>query len=239
MTTHNPPRRKRSTLSRILRALTIAALLLILLAAGALFLIDRQTARPPAWWDQAGATAPDAPDVAAAVERGVTTVVHKPRDPDTTWQVEVTQAQLNAWFAHRFEQWMANQGEAWPDAAGHPRLALEPARVLIGVPLGGESSRRVVSASFLVNLDAEGALGARLHEVRIGNLAVPMGVLHAAITQAVGDAPEAAAAIEALLTGGPLLDDPSITLEDGRRVTLVALTIHDNRLVATCRTDPP
>lgn len=233
------PNRRRSNWRRVgLCALAIVCLLVVV--AGWLWWF---VAAAPAWWADAGRLAPDAVQRAEALERGLTRVLHEPRAPGERWSVSLSEADANAWFAERFTKWAANRGAPWAEAlrdgrVSPPRILFAPGSLSVGCVTSQGWGKRVISVTFRPVL-ATGDDGAeRLFisdgRVSMGRLAVDADAVSGLIERF--DSGRAAGSpgpdVSGFLSGRlPLVSPADFSLDDGRSVRLLAVTVEEGRLI--------
>lgn len=148
---------------------------------------------------------------------------------------------------------------AWPEQVEQVQVEFARGMIHIGArireskPKGGSSARtdtapsaaRIVSASLVPELAADGSLWMRAEGVGVGSLPLPTSLLLSsasagdmiALPQELRDLPETAALLRAFTGDTPLTVTPTLTLGDGRRVRVLAIRSEDGLLILTCRTE--
>ncbi len=159
---------------------------------------------------------------AEALERGAASALSQPRSGDGPWIVEIKEEDAAAWIAERLPSWLANRGERWPDAWTLPRVRFADGRVFIGVRGSGG---RILGASGELAVEA-GEIRIRSARVTIGLVALPARAMAGVITDELARG----------LIAGDRGVSASTTLDDGRRVSVERVEIHDGRLRFACRT---
>ncbi len=192
--------------------------------------------RPPAWWRAAGDVSPEAEIRGVEFENAMVREVTRVRDDPASWGFVVTDADVNAWLANRFEPWVASRGADEVLAVfGDPRVRLVPGGLEIGVagPLGG-----VVVGRFAITLE-QGGLECRPLGGRVGVLPIGASWLQDGLEllgPVLGDQDQAAVSIG---DAGVLRLRPEIPLSDGRTVRLEDLEIVSGELGVRFRTVGP
>lgn len=234
-----PPRK--SLLRRFLQAVLLLVLIFAVAIAGTVYL----ALSPPSWY------APPDPKAAESqgvkLENAVATQASLVRnDSNSTptslgheWSVSISQADANDWLASRLADWSRSRDIKLPSNLQHPQVAFAPHRITIAgqVTLGG--STRVVAIDFSPRIAAAGELYSQLAGARLGRLPLPIeSILQ--LDWEVGKEKVTPQNIHDILAGNrPLMQEPQVSLADGRRVQLLDISPTSGRLEIKCRTLPP
>lgn len=215
--------------------------LLIGVGAAGYWIWNRANAAPE-WYGPPDANDEEVAALAERVEYGLVETFHKIREPEETWTLRVTEAQLNAWLAARLPDWMRYEGDvAWPDALGAPQLNITPDGIEIGLAVssGGAASRVVVTR--LAPRVENGAVTFDLDRVGVGRLRVPgsTGAL-ADVVESLASAGMVDAAFQDELNRllVDALNGPTFELADGRTVEILDVTLEEGTMDLTSRTKP-
>lgn len=180
-------------------------------------------------------------------------------------------ARLPKWVANQGPQATPSSGQitqtakakartfAWPDQVEQVQVEFARGMIHIGArireskPTSAASANksdakiaaRIVSASLVPELAADGSLWMRAVGVGVGSLPLPTSLLLSsasagnmvALPQELRDLPETGALLRAFMGDTPLTVTPTLTLGDGRRVRVLAITPEDGLLILTCRTE--
>lgn len=228
----------------------VASVALGVLGLGTLLLVQVWwlSGRTPSWWASAVEVGPDAPRRADALERGFSAAVHEP-GRSGAWQVDFSERDANAWLAERLPRWLGNRGVGWPEGVSTPRVRFDRERITVGVALGGPDRGRVASLSFRVIVLDSGAVLFDGAHARVGMVALPSLPGEGAVRGLVesmdldpGTTPDGerldSAIVRAIRGERPVVDEPVLRLEDGRRVRLLEVHAASGRLRLTCVTEP-
>ena len=220
-------RRSRTRLLVWVRGGAAAALATVALLVGAAWW---SASAAPGWYRRAAVI--NDPALAAqraeALERGAASALSERRD-EAPWSVEVKEEDAGAWVEHRLPRWLANRGEEWPDGVDDLRLRFDAGRVLAA----GRVGSRVVSASAVVEVRA-GRVTLIEPRAAIGRLPLPMGIARGLAGRIGVGERELRAIVESLQgeSGWPATH----TLDDGRSVELLSITLEGGRARLVCRT---
>lgn len=205
------------------------------------------TAAYPGWWAESGRLPADAAERAEALERGITRAIHEPRAPDEPWTVSLTEADANAWLAHRMLAWAANRGMEWEsffsdDRAEPPRAHFEDGRICIGVVVRTGWGRRVLVVSFAPKVSADSTdrpiLLATDARFAIGRFSLDHRDARRGIIEnlPVRMSPE----VQGMLDGvQPIVSPAVLDLDGSRRISLLDLRVEPGRLLITSMTSSP
>jgi hypothetical protein len=210
----------------------------------------------PSWWIPADPLLPATVAQAEVVENsflGQVSLVRPPtippQSPDTwvseDWKVSLKQSDANAWLAARLPRWLSNRLHS-SDASLVPPVQVQflEGRMSLAVELAHSGRRQVVAVAFTPHIDVAGALWARDLSLSAGRVTIPadwsqslVDFRSSSLAQSIRD-PDFIPRLTAILNETePLLADPSLPLDDGRRVRLLELTPLPHRLVVRCRTE--
>jgi hypothetical protein len=220
--------------------LFVALVLVILLTAGMLGLW-RLTYMAPAWWSPPDPDDRQTEALAERVEYRLAEEAHKIRTEPSPWWIEIKQDQINAWLASRLPDWVAHEhGLQWPAEVGRPQVNLNEGGVSVGVDIETDVGTRYVVAHLAPRF-VDGELSLTLDSVSVGRMRIPgssvgsvMDRVRASGTGRFLDDPSVEALIAAL-EGGQAID-PTLTLNDGRRVRLLDVRCTRGALLLQCRT---
>ncbi len=147
------------------------------------------------------------------------------------WPDEIEQVQVE--FARGMIHIGARVSEVTEQAAGSPG---KPAVRVRGKP-------RIVSASLVPELAADGSLWMRAEGISLGSLPLPTSLLLSSAARAeslprqLRELPETARLLQALAGEVPLTASPTLSPGDGRRVRVLSIRPEDGLLILTCRTE--
>lgn len=208
----------------------------------------------PAWWREPAGDAAAQAAMAQALENGVVSVLSTARPEGAVWVAHVRTEDANAWLASRLPKWLAAQSPpiVWPREVESVQVGFEDGAIYLGARVRTAGDAHYLSVRVEPELRGDGSLWARATSVRIGRLVLPAGlVLSRAgrastigsallsgedLRAALATAPQAEAAVRALLGGLPVVREPRVRLGDGRTVRLTGVDARDGRLVLTCST---
>jgi hypothetical protein len=215
----------------------------------------------PGWWRIVRKNDPRTKETALLVENSVWNQIYLSREMTPVadaaeargigaeWTVSLKASDANAWLNERLPLWLANQHDQtpWPKELEEVQVDFGDGVIRVGAKLIQGGAERVVSATILPDLRADGALWMPASWVSIGRLAVPaewalrQAEEHKAdfIPVEVRDLPETVAAFRGFAGLAPIVQDAVIKLEDGRRVRLLKLRPINGRLEITARTERP
>jgi hypothetical protein len=187
--------------------------------------------------------------------------------PDGSWQseawsVSLQAADANFWLNSRLARWLSNREPSidWNAVLVQTLAEFHDGRIWIGSKIraggtaAGGGSARVVAAVLRPEVRADGTLWLTAEDFTVGRLSVPPGwvlpvggdsarsmLSHVAgvpgVTGNLRDSDSVADIAGALAGSHPLAQEPALRLADGRRVRLLAVSITDDRLDLTCRTE--
>jgi len=145
---------------------------------------------------------------------------------------------------------------AWPEQVEQVQVEFARGMIHVGARIrestsqvsrndSSKSAARIVSASLVPELAADGSLWMRAEGVGVGSLPLPTSLLLSsasagnmvALPRELRDLPETAALLRAFTGDTPLTVTPTLTLGDGRRVRVLAIRSEDGLLILTCRTE--
>jgi hypothetical protein len=213
----------------------------------------------PTWWRALCADDPVIMETARRLENGVFSELHyvRPSDPDLDehdptwrsddWTVSLRAPEASAWLTSRLPRWLTSYDEqvVWPADASQLQVAFVEDRIHVGIKVDVDGAPRVLSATLRPELDDSGAIWMRAGTVRIGRLGLPAswvlrdskGVIAAYVPTEFQSLEETEGMFSAFRGEHPLVIDPVLKLEDGRKVRLLALAAREGRLEITCRTE--
>lgn len=224
----------------------------VVAASACLLLGARLLETAPSWWAPPSPDDPDVLESARGVENALATTVHRIRElrprgtghASAPWTVRITTEQACAWLATRLPQWLTNRVRdfAWPDNLGPVQVFFLEDEIVFGVETGG----RVVSVHVRPRLDEHGRLLAPASHAAVGRFPLPARWLLSwadpdgrILTPSLAREPRVISVVRALAGEQPLLDEPVVTLDDGRQVRLLALDVAPGVLDLTCQTESP
>ncbi len=235
--------------------------LLLAVVIGVVFMASATLTRAaPSWWQNIAddnATA----ERARAVENATISQLYLvrraeprstgPTSPEgawvsTRWSVSVRESDASAWLTSRLPRWLAGQRTLpeWPEGLSQFQVRFQDGTIRAGVRTETRDGPRYVTATFIPEIDGEGALWLRAAWVHVGRLPVPAGWViggpsdpDSMLPPELLERPEAAMFLDVARGESPLAVEPSIALEDGRRVRLVDLRLRDGRAEVTMRTE--
>ncbi|MBY0111476.1 MAG: hypothetical protein K2Y21_01540 [Phycisphaerales bacterium] len=204
--------------------------------------------RTPSWFHPVNPHDPVLIDLAQRVENRVITQLYKYRgevDPATRatgepWTLTITQDEATAWLNCKLPDWVRNLDDSatWPSEISNLQARIDPSRLWVAAALRNSS---VASFGAAPRADDRGL---RLASARagIGSLSLPAswfgGTTRSLIEHAAGK-PAAARAWDLATGAAPLSEQPSIRLEDGRRVRVLAVELTPGTLTLRCQTEAP
>jgi len=213
----------------------------------------------PTWWRALRADDPATMETARRLENGVVSELHfaRPGDPDLDehdpiwrsddWTVSLRAPEASAWLTSRLPRWLTSYDErvVWPEDASQLQVAFVEDRIHIGIRVDVDGAPRVLSATLRPELDDHGAVWMRAGTVRVGRLGLPAswvlrdsrGVIDAYVPEEFRSLQQTEGMFSAFRGEHPLVIDPVLKLEDGRKVRLLALAAREGRLEITCRTE--
>jgi hypothetical protein len=210
---------------RFRRWLAAALIVAVIVSAGAVGLW-RLTWMAPSWWSPVDPDDQQTAQLAERVEYRLAEEAHKVRPEPKPWWIEIKQDQINAWLAARFPEWVAHaHGIQWPAEVGLPQVNVDTGAVRLGLYLKTDAGTRYVVAHLEPSI-VDGELALTLDGMSVGRLWVP-GSSVGTIVDRLADTEAgrflddpAVAALIGLLEGGRRID-PTLTLNDGRRVRVL------------------
>lgn len=227
----------RRTLVRIVIGLVVMAGAAALLG----WWLSRQN---PGWWRTVDAQAPRTQEVAQAVERGVTTLVHDKQPGATSaerqapWEMSIDQESASAWLCARLPRWVVNQGftDRWPDQIGQLQVAFDPGKIHVAAEIGPPEARRIYAATLAPHLNAQGELWLTATSFAVGRMPAPVSwVLGEAAARLPSD--DGARLVRILEGAEPLADRAEFRLADRRTVRIVGVEVQAGKLILRCRTE--
>jgi hypothetical protein len=195
----------------------------------------------PSWYAPPDANSVSVATVADDFEYDVVERVQRHRSPrDSDWSASISEQQINAWLANRLPKWIAHDSELrWPASLGMPQVKIEPNGISVAVPVGQNTPRTVV-ARFLPTLK-DGKMYLRVDHVAVGRISMP-GEPLANLVKAIDDVspetlndPSLKQAI-GLLSGEQAIE-PSLQLEDGRRIRVTRLQLSFRKIDVSAVTE--
>jgi hypothetical protein len=220
--------------------LLAALIAVVLVSAGALGLW-RLTWMAPPWWSPLDPHDGQTAALAERVEYRLAEEAHEVRPDPGPWWIEIRQDQVNAWLAARLPAWVAHtHGLQWPAGVGLPQVKLDTGAVRVGLEIRTESGTRYVVAHLAPDI-VEGELALSLDGISVGRLWIPgsaVGTVMERLRQTgVGkalDDPGFEPLIQ-VLDGGRRID-PTLTLNDGRRVRVLDVRCQSETLLLQAET---
>lgn len=211
----------------------------------------------PTWWRSPTPTDPVTIESARRLENGVVTELHyaRPAGPEASeeiwssdaWTVALGAPDANAWLTARLPRWLASSDDSvvWPEELSKLQVEFDEGRIHIGIEVGIDGMPRVLSATLRPSIDEDGRVWMRARTVRVGRLGLPAGwvlrdsdrIMTSYMPEELHGLPEARDMFSAFRGELPLVNEPVLTLEDGRRVRLLSLASRDGYLEITCRTE--
>lgn len=207
---------------RFQRWLAAALIVAVVVSAGAVGLW-RLTWMAPAWWAPLDPDDQQTARLAERIEYRLAEEAHKVRAEPKPWWIEIKQDQINAWLAARLPEWIAHaHGIQWPADAGLPQIDVDTGVVRVGLDIETDAGARYLVAHVEPSI-VDGKLALALDGMSVGRLWIP-GSSVAAVVDRLADT-----------EAGAWLDDPGVKtliglLEDGRRID-PTLTLNDGRRV--------
>lgn len=252
---------RRSRRIVIAAGITVVAIASLTVAAAGALARER-----PAWWRTIRPDDRQTIAAAERVERVFTAELTRVRPTDPAiqwpgpgpwrsepWVLELDAMDVNAWLCTRLPGWLAAQGDAdaWPGGLGEVQVDFASPSVRIGATIRVSGRDQVISATLApqVRHDAarpgdDGALWAPASWVHVGRLSIPASWVIDAdaahrgyVPKELRALPETTAMFKALAGQGPLRDDASIRVGDGRRVRVLAIEPRGKTIRLTCRTE--
>jgi len=136
---------------------------------------------------------------------------------------------------------VASRRESWPESIGEIQTNAEAGRLSVGVELRLGEEDQIVATTVTPVVRDDGSLWLEGARTRAGRLDIPSGWTVSRLEQALpGDLRNRAITTRLLLAlrgQGPALAEPTIELQDNRRVRLLAATPTVNRLALTFITE--
>ncbi len=202
-------------MARCLKPARICVALLVMAVA----LADWLAASTPQWWKGASGYGPADDQRAGQLETHFTAALHRLRENDQPWAIEIEAEDLNRWLACRAVRWADFDPElASLSELARWRLDARAGRLLVAADQGGW----IMGASLQPGVET-GGLELGLAQASIGSLRVPAslgsGALHSL-------QPELRRLMQ-------------LKLVDGRTVELVDIELLPGRIVLQMRTRGP
>ena len=213
----------------------------------------------PTWWRTIHADDPRTIETARRLENGVVSELHHARaraddaGPAETlwrsddWTVALRAADANAWLSARLPRWLASYDDEvdWPAELSELQVQFEEDRIHVGAKIDVDGHDRVFSATLRPVMRDDGSIWMRADTVRVGRLGLPAAwvlqdserLIRAYVPEEFRGFEETEGMFSAFRGELPLVNEPVITLEDGRRVRLLALASRRGYLEITCRTE--
>jgi hypothetical protein len=225
---------------RFRRWLAAALIVAVLVSAGAIGLWQL-TWMAPAWWAPLDPSDEQTAQLAERVEYRLAEEAHKIRPEPKTWWIEIKQDQINAWLAARLPEWVAHaHGIQWPAEVGLPQVNVDMGAVRLGLDIETDAGTRYVVAHLKPSIVA-GELALTLDGMSVGRLWIPGSSVGAVVDRLADtdagrflDDPGVKALI-GLLEGGRRID-PTLTLDDGRRVRVLDVRCNRDALLLNAET---
>jgi len=183
----------------------------------------------PEWWPPKEAGAPAAESFENAVVTQLSAVREADAKGDAAWGVSLSEADVNAWLAHRLEPWLTNRDEnfRWPQSVSPLSVRLRDGVITFAASVDG----LVMSADAEPEVDASGALWMRVGTVHAGRLPVPAAwVLPGQLPERLRADPMAMRGVSIALGEAPVMADPVIKVDGARRVRVVSVQVREGRL---------
>lgn len=206
----------------------------------------------PAWWTPAAAPSNSA-DAAERLEHAVMRQITAMRpvaepapaltpaavasESAAEWAVSIRQEDVAAWLQDRFPRWVASRGGAWPEDVSPPRIQLRADSILLGAAVRGVEGD-VLWVDALPEVRADGSLWLAVNRTGIGRLPLPAAQILERLPQnLLGDA--ASRVLDIAAGRAPIAPKAELSLDDGRRVRLLSLRVHDGWLEVKAATIAP
>lgn len=230
--TPRPPPLVPRRLRRIVVSCALGVVTLSCLGVLAALALARST---PSWWGRVARDDPATITLAEQVENGL--VNHAYRRRDEPWTIEITAEQANAWLNVRLPKWSANQGHAWPGEIGEMQVAFTPGRIMLGARVLAGGRWHVISTDVTPRLE-HGGLYLDARRVGVGRLGAPPAVA-LRVAAPLLPTPDLRDRLRRTAEGDvPLARPAVVSLEDGRRVRVVAIEPGEGWLHVTLQTEP-
>jgi hypothetical protein len=225
---------------RFRRWLAAALIVVVVVTAGAVGLW-RLTWMAPSWWAPLDPDDQQTARLAERVEYRLAEEAHKIRPEPQPWWIEIEQDQINAWLAARLPEWVAHaHGIQWPAEVGLPQVNVDEGGVRLGLDIETNAGTRYVVAHLKPSI-ADGELALTLDGMSFGRLWLPgssVGTLEDRLAGTEAgrflDDPSVATLI-GLLEGNQHID-PTLTLNDGRRVRVLKVRCDRGALLLNAET---
>ena len=228
------------TRRRIGKWLAAALIVAVLVATGAVGLWQL-TWMAPGWWAPLDPGDEQTAQLAERVEYRLAEEAHKVRPEPEPWWIEIKQDQINAWLAARLPEWVAHtHGIQWPADVGLPQVNVDTGGVRLGLDIETDAGTRYVVAHLKLSI-VDGELALTLDGMSVGRLWIP-GSSAGAVVDRLADAgaggfldDPGVNALIGLLEGGRRID-PTLTLDDGRRVRVLDVRCNRDALLLNAET---
>lgn len=242
------------------RYLAGAGLLIVGAVSAAFLLAVGLTGRAPAWWRSIDpsnpATLRTGTDLEAALVEEFSRV--RPAAADLSpsqpgpwrsedWAFSIPASDANAWLNARLPKWLANRATpvTLPPELVQLQVEFDQGLVHVGALVRHGDASRILSATLVPRLAADGSLWFTATWLQAGRLPVPAGwILQRAadpkrdyLPERLRRLPETVAMLRAFAGEIPIIHTPVVSLGDGRRVRLLSLAARDGRLEVHCRTE--
>lgn len=231
-----------------------------MLAGCFLFALYALTHAAPAWWRSRRPADPAAIKAAEEVENGLVTQFSsvRPGDPkfeprpgqswqSEKWSVSLHQDDANAWLNERLRKWIATRDSRvrWPDEVQEIQVEMVDGALHLGTKVRTAGGPRVVAISVHPVVRTDGSLWMHADGVQLGTIPLPSTFVMEWAERAAQELfpasssaqTEAQSVLDAFQQRAPLVRDPVVRLEGGRRVRLLAIAMREGRVDLTFRTE--
>lgn len=153
------------------------------------------------------------------------------------WAVSIRQEDVAAWLHDRFPRWVESRGGTWPEDVSPPRIQLRADSILLGAAVRGVDGD-VLWIDALPELRPDGSLWLTVNHTGIGRLPLPAAQILERLPQnLLGDA--ASRVLDIAAGRAPIAPKAELSLDDGRRVRLLSLRVHDGWMEVKASTIAP
>lgn len=246
------------------RVLVAAGFIGFVLVCSLVLIVTALTRAEPSWWGTLDANDPQVKLKAEQIENGVTSLLSDPRppnksrDPRDPWTVRLSATDANAWLNARLRQWLNTQediGFKWPEQVDELRVRFEGGRISVGARVNQNGASQIFTATLRPRFERDGALWMPAERIALGRLGLPAswvlpsaeeGPTEAAdspvvermgeVSEEIAELPQTRQVLAALAGENAVLSNPIVKLPDGRRVKLLGLQAHNEKLYITCQT---
>ncbi|MFI4854722.1 MAG: hypothetical protein ACIAQF_07055 [Phycisphaerales bacterium JB065] len=219
-----------------LAALAMVAILTLMIGVGWWL-----ATHPPHWWQETDAKSAQVRQTSRAVENWAVSTMTRAHPDGEPWAVTLTEEDANAWLAVRLPMWVESERGVWPEGIRSVRVRFHDGRIILGADIRepGDDQPRIVAAAFRLRIEENGKSSLDIDWTQINRLKLPGSVGVNRLSEWLNSAGEEEIAdqLASLIRGELESDTLGWKLEDGRRVTVHALSIEAGEVRLVCSTN--